>query len=107
VGVRAFIALIGVLAVIWLVGAVAQGILFTTAVTTRRIWLFTWWFEKFAFGVVIGFALGAVVTWLALRNRPAPRLRGRHGTPERDHAARTEEELAALREELSASDTDN
>jgi hypothetical protein len=46
--VRAFAALIAVLAAIWLLGAVAQGILFTTAVTTRRIWLFTWWFEKFA-----------------------------------------------------------
>jgi hypothetical protein len=105
--VRAFVALIGVLAVIWLLGAVAQGILFTTAVTTRRIWLFTWWFEKFAFGLVVGFALGAVVTWLALRSRPASRLRGRHETPTRDHAARTEEELAALRAELSASKPDN
>jgi hypothetical protein len=103
--VRAFVALIGVLAVIWVLGAVAQGILFTTAVTTRRIWLFTWWFEKFAFGVVVGFALGAVVTWLALRNRPASG--GRDGTRPRDHAARTEEELAALRAELSASDADN
>jgi hypothetical protein len=104
---RAFVALIGVLAVIWLLGAVTQGILFTTAVTTRRIWLFTWWFEKFAFGVVIGFALGAVVTWLALRNRSAPRLRRRHETPARDHATRTEEELAALRAELAARDADN
>ena len=104
---RAFVALIGVLAVIWLLGAVAQGILFTTAVTTRRIWLFTWWFEKFAFGVVVGFALGAVVTWLALRNRSPSPIRARQGTPARDHAARTEEELAALRAELSASDADN
>jgi hypothetical protein len=104
---RAFVALIGVLAVIWLLGAVAQGILFTTAVTTRRIWLFTWWFEKFAFGVIVGFALGVVVTWLALRNRPAPRLGGRQRTPARDHAERTEEELAALRAELSASKPDN
>jgi NADH:ubiquinone oxidoreductase subunit 6 (subunit J) len=105
--VRAFVALIGVLAVIWLLGAVTQGILFTTAMTTRRIWLFTWWFEKFAFGVVIGFALGAVVTWLALRNRSPSPIRGRQGTPARDHAARTEEELAALRAELSASDADS
>jgi type VI protein secretion system component VasK len=104
--VRAFVALIGVLAVIWLLGAVAQGILFTTAVTTRRIWLFTWWFEKFAFGVVIGFALGAVLTWLALRRGNGSTAPVGHRRSGRDHAERTEEELAALRRELSASDTD-
>lgn len=103
---RAFVALIGVLAVIWLLGAVTQGILFTTAVTTRRIWLFTWWFEKFAFGVVIGFALGAVLTWLALRRRNGSTAPVGHHRSGRDHAERTEEELAALRRELSASDTD-
>ena len=100
---RAFVAVIAVLAGIWLLGAVAQGILFATAVTTRRIWLFTWWFEKFAFGVVVGFALGAVATWLALRNRSGSFASDRRSTA-RDHAQRTEEELAKLREELSASD---
>jgi hypothetical protein len=104
--VRAFAALIAVLAAIWLLGAVAQGILFTTAVTTRRIWLFTWWFEKFAFGVIVGFALGAVVTWLALRKRSRSIVRTRQRPTGREHAERTEEELAALRAELSASDTD-
>jgi hypothetical protein len=65
--VRAFVVVVGLLVAVWLVGAVVQGLLFTTAATSRRIWLFTWWFEKFAFGVVVGFVLGAVVTWLALR----------------------------------------
>jgi hypothetical protein len=104
--VKAFLALLGVLAGIWLLGAVAQGLLFATSVTTRRIWLFTWWFEKFAFGVVVGFALGAVLTWLALRNRSGSSRGGRDRTRGRDHAERTEEELAALRAELSASDAD-
>jgi hypothetical protein len=67
--VKAFIAVVGLLAAVWLVGAVVQGILFTTAATSRRIWLFTWWFEKFAFGVVVGFVLGVIVTWLAVRGR--------------------------------------
>ena len=98
---RAFVAVIAVLAAIWLVGAAAQGILFATSLTSRRIWLFTWWFEKFAFGMVVGFALGALITWLTLRGRSGdiPRLR-------RSHAERREEELAALREELSITEGD-
>lgn len=103
---KAFVALLAVLAGIWLLGAVAQGLLFATSVTSRRIWLFTWWFEKFAFGIVVGFALGAVVTWLALHNRSGSSPGGRYRARRRDHAERTEEELAALRAELSASDTD-
>jgi hypothetical protein len=104
--VRVFFVLVAVVAVIWLLGAAVQGILIETAVTTRRIWLFTWWFEKFAFGMVVGFAIGAVVTWLALRRGPPTFTPARQRDPARDHAKRTEEELAALREELSASDTD-
>lgn len=103
---KAFVALLAVFAGIWLLGAVAQGLLFATSVTSRRIWLFTWWFEKFAFGIVVGFALGAVVTWLALHNRSASSPGGRYRTLGRDQAEHTEEELAALRAELSASDAD-
>jgi ABC-type nickel/cobalt efflux system permease component RcnA len=99
--VRAFVAVIAVLAAIWLVGAAAQGILFATSLTSRRIWLFTWWFEKFAFGMVVGFALGAFITWLTLRGRSGDVPRRR-----RTHAERTEEELAALREELSIPERD-
>jgi ABC-type nickel/cobalt efflux system permease component RcnA len=102
---RAFLALLAVFAAIWLVGAVAQGLLLATSVTSRRICLFTWWFEKFAFGMVVGFALGAVVTWFALRRRSGSDPRP-HRRPERDHAERTEEGLAALRAELSAFDPD-
>jgi ABC-type nickel/cobalt efflux system permease component RcnA len=98
--VRAFVAVIAVLAAIWLVGAAAQGILFATSLTSRRIWLFTWWFEKFAFGMVVGFALGAFITWLSLRGRTGDIPR------RRSHAERTEDELAALREELSIPDPD-
>jgi hypothetical protein len=96
---RAVVIVIAVLAGIWLVGAAVQGILFTTSLTARRIWFFTWWFEKFAFGMVVGLVLGAFLTWLALRGRSAdipPR--------RRTHAERREEELAALREELSLPD---
>ena len=98
---RAFVAVIAVLATIWLVGAAAQGILFATSLTSRRIWLFTWWFEKFAFGMVVGFALGALITWLTLRGRSGDIPRRR-----RSHAERTEEELTALREELSITEGD-
>jgi hypothetical protein len=99
--VRAVVLVIAVLAGIWLVGAAAQGILWATSLTSRRIWFFTWWFEKFAFGMVVGLALGAFLTWLALRGRTGniPRRR-------RSHAERTEEELAALREELSIPESD-
>jgi hypothetical protein len=97
--VRALLVVIAVLAAIWLVGAAVQGILFTTALTSRRIWFFTWWFEKFAFGMVVGLVLGAFLTWLALRGRSADTPRRR-----RTHAERREEELAALREELSLPD---
>ncbi len=103
---KVFIGLVVVIAIVWLLGAAIQGILYETALTSRRIWLFTWWFEKFAFGMVVGFGLGAIATWLGLRGRdrsPAPT---GHGHPGRDHAQRTEEELAAMKRELSASDTD-
>ena len=93
---RAVFAVIAVLAAVWLIGAAVQGILFTTALTSRRIWFFTWWFEKFAFGMVVGLVLGAFLTWLALRGRSADVPRRRL-----THAERKEEELAALREELS------
>lgn len=99
---RAFATLIAVLAAIWLLGAAAQGILFGASLTTRRIWLFTWWFEKFAFGMVVGFVLGAVVTWFALHKRPRWPGSRRDADGGREHAERTEEELAALREELAS-----
>jgi hypothetical protein len=102
--VKVFIGLLVVIAVVWLLGAAVQGILYETALTSRRIWLFTWWFERFAFGMVVGFGLGAIATWLTLRGRdrsPAPTGHRRRG---RDHAQRTEEELAALKRELSDTD---
>jgi ABC-type nickel/cobalt efflux system permease component RcnA len=104
--VRVFIGLLVVIAVVWLLGAAVQGILYATALTSHRIWLFTWWFERFAFGMVVGFGLGAIATWLALRGRDRSPTPTGHGHRARDHAQRTEEELATLKKELSASDTD-
>jgi hypothetical protein len=56
--------------------------------------------------MVVGFGLGALATWLALRRRDRSPAAMGHGRPGRDHTQRTEEELAALKRELSASDTD-
>jgi hypothetical protein len=39
--------------------------------TARKIWLFTWLWERFALGLVIGFALGFLVAVLTARRRPA------------------------------------
>jgi len=104
--VKVFLGVVVVAAAVWLLGAAVQGILFETAMTTRRIWLFTWWFEKFAFGMVVGFVLGAVVTWFAFQKRNAPARSTAGGGPSHSPADRADEELAALRRELSASDTD-
>jgi ABC-type multidrug transport system fused ATPase/permease subunit len=104
--VRVFLGLLAVIAVVWLLGAAVQGILFEAALTSRRIWLFTWWFERFAFGVVVGFGLGALATWLALRGRNRSTAPTRPRRSGHDQAERTEEELAALKRELSASDID-
>jgi hypothetical protein len=47
-----FILVVGtaVLAV-WLVGALAQGLLFQLSLVGHKVWLFNFWFEKFGLGL--------------------------------------------------------
>ena len=56
---------------IWLLGALAQGLLLETSLTARRIWIFSWWFQKFALGVLVGFVLGYVACLARGRRRSA------------------------------------
>jgi hypothetical protein len=54
----------------WLLGAMLQGVLLRLAVTSHRLWLFQFWFEKFAWGITVGFVLGFVAGLALLRRRP-------------------------------------
>jgi hypothetical protein len=63
------LVLAGIVAV-WLVSALAQGVLLQTSLTARKIWLFELWFEKFGLGLLVGFVLGFLAC-LAFLRRPA------------------------------------
>ena len=67
---RIFLWLIAAVAAFWVFGAVVQGVLVSTSLTARKIWLFTWLWERFALGLLIGFVLGFAVAVIAGRGRP-------------------------------------
>jgi hypothetical protein len=55
----------------WVVAWVTQGLLISTSVTARKIWLFTWLWERFALGLLIGIVIGFVAA-LAMGRRRVP-----------------------------------
>jgi hypothetical protein len=55
----------------WIVASVTQGLLISTSVTARKIWLFTWLWERFALGLLIGIVIGFVAA-LAMGRRRVP-----------------------------------
>lgn len=67
---RFVLVAVGAFLALWLVGALAQGILVSTSLTARKIWLFTWLWERFALGLLIGFACGFVAALVMVRRRP-------------------------------------
>jgi hypothetical protein len=67
---RVFLFAVAAVAAMWLFGALVQGLLVSTSLTARKIWLFTWLWERFALGLVIGFALGFLAALLTSRRRP-------------------------------------
>jgi hypothetical protein len=68
---RAVLLVAAALAAVWLLGAFVQGLLVSTSLTARKIWLFQWWLERFGLGVLLGFALGFVVCLVLVRGRSA------------------------------------
>jgi hypothetical protein len=55
----------------WVVASVTQGLLISTSVTARKIWLFMWLWERFALGLLIGIVIGFVGA-LAMGRRRVP-----------------------------------
>jgi NhaP-type Na+/H+ and K+/H+ antiporter len=66
---RVILVAICVLLGLWLVGSVAQGLLVSTSLTARKIWLFTWLWQRFALGLVIGIVIGYIGAQLTSRRR--------------------------------------
>jgi hypothetical protein len=66
---RVFLIGVGALVAVWLLGALAQGVLLHASLTARKLWVFELWFEKFGLGVVVGFVLGFLAC-LGLLRRP-------------------------------------
>ena len=56
---------------LWLLGALVQGLLLRLSVASHKVWLFQFWFEKFAWGLVAGFLLCFVACLALVRRRPA------------------------------------
>ena len=54
---------------LWLLGAMLQGLFLRLSVTSHKVWLFQFWFEKFAWGLVAGFLLGFVACFSLVRRR--------------------------------------
>jgi hypothetical protein len=66
---RVILVAICVLVALWLLGSVAQGLLLSTSLTARKIWLFTWLWQRFALGLVLGIAIGYIGAHLTSRRR--------------------------------------
>jgi hypothetical protein len=69
--VKIALVVVGTLVAVWLLGAMVQGVLLKASIASHRIWLFNFWFEKFALGVLVGFVLGCVAGFAVLRRRTA------------------------------------
>jgi hypothetical protein len=108
---RALAYLGGALAAIWLLGALAQGLFLSASRASGKLYLFTWWFEKFALGLIVGLVIGFALAWLVLRRRDdqeAPRQAGGRARRPSGEAfdslvEKADGELAALKAELAAS----
>jgi hypothetical protein len=66
---RFALVLAGALLGVWLLGAMLQGLFLRLSVTSHKLWLFQFWFEKFAWGLVAGFLLGFVACFSLVRRR--------------------------------------
>jgi hypothetical protein len=56
---------------LWLVGALAQGLLLQLSLVGHKVWLFNFWFEKLGLGLLIGLVLGFLACLAIVRRRPA------------------------------------
>lgn len=52
---------------LWLVGSLVQGLMLSTSLTARKIWFFTWLWQRFALGLLIGIVIGFVGAHLTSR----------------------------------------
>lgn len=68
---RLLLFAVGALLALWLLGALVQGILLSTSLMAHKIWLFGWRWERFAYGLVIGFVLGYAAALMLGRRRTA------------------------------------
>jgi hypothetical protein len=59
----------GLFVAVWILASVAQGLLISTSLTARKIWLFTWLWERFALGLLIGIVIGFVAALTMGRRR--------------------------------------
>lgn len=48
-----------------------QGLLLRLSLASHKVWLFQFWFEKFAWGLVAGFVLGFAACLAFARRGPA------------------------------------
>lgn len=55
---------------VWLVGALAQGLLFQLSLVGHKVWLFNFWFEKFGLGLLAGLVLGFFACLAIIGRRP-------------------------------------
>jgi hypothetical protein len=95
------LVIFGALVALWLLGALVQGLLVSLSLTTRRFFLFYWWFQRFGLGVVVGFVLGLLVAWLASERRSDESRRAVE-EPRADHLEEARRQLRALQEEVRA-----
>jgi hypothetical protein len=92
----------GGIVVLWLLGALIQGLLVSLSLTTSRFFLFYWWFQKFGLGVLVGFCLGLLAGWFLFRSGNGERAETEARTPTSDHLEEARRQLAALEKELAS-----
>lgn len=99
---RLILIVVAVVVVLWLLGALVQGLLVSLSLTTSRFFLFYWWFQKFGLGVLVGFVLGLLAGWFLYGHRDDERERVQVQRPASDHLEEARRQLAALEKELAA-----